>query len=104
MFSTLGIPTRSCDRSLGGDAAEGFFANHVGNIRKGIFGPLDIGLDHLHFIQIFHEPLGARIVYNHALPACSEGNLAPLAARASVELHIDEATLAVYRAPVADRF
>src|SRR5271154_5244461 len=98
MFRTLGIPTRSCERSLGGDAAEGFFANHVGNIRKGIFGPLDIGLDHLHFIQIFHKPFGARIIYDDAPPACSEGNLAPLAAGASVELDVDEAALAVYRA------
>src|SRR5580692_4766437 len=91
IFRTLGMPTRSCERSLGGDATEGFFANQVGNIRKGIFRPLDFGLDDFHFVQIFHESFGTRIINNHALPASAQGNFAPLAALASVQFDIDEA-------------
>ena len=82
--------------------AERFFANHVGNIRIGIFGPLDFGLDDFHFVQVFDESFRTRIIYNYSFPAGAKGNLAPLTSVASVQLHVDEAALAVYRAPMAN--
>src|ERR1039458_8266089 len=49
--------TRIPDRSLGGsgDAAEGFFANHVCNVGKRIFRLLDTSLDRFHFVQVFRS-------------------------------------------------
>src|ERR1039457_3716183 len=105
MFSTLGMPTRIADRSLGGsgDAAEGFFANHVRNVGIGIFRFLDSSLDHFHFVQVFDQSLGAGVIHNHAFPALRNRNLAPLAAISPGQLHVDKAALARHRAPVANR-
>src|ERR1700693_2049511 len=105
MFRTLGIPTRIPERSLGGDgiAAEAFLPNHVCNIGKGILGFLYSGLDHFHFVQVFHQTLGARVIHNDALPAHRKRNLAPLAALATGQRHVDETALAIDRAPVANR-
>src|SRR6202162_5323084 len=104
MFRTLGIPTRIPERSLGGDgiAAEAFLPNHVCNIGKGILGFLDSGLDHFNFVKIFHEPLGKRSIYDDALPSEGQRNLAPLAAHAAGQRHVDETALAIYGTPVAD--
>src|SRR5450759_5049801 len=106
MFSTLGMPTRIADRSLGGsgDAAEGFFANHVRNVGKGIFRFLDSSLDHFHFVQVFDQSLGAGVIHNDALPALGKRNLAPLAPLAPGQLHVDKASLAIHGAPVAHGF
>src|ERR1700692_3998930 len=106
MFRTLGIPTRIPERSLGGDgiAAEAFLPNHVCNVWKGILGFLYSGLDHFHFVQIFHESLGTRIVDDDALPAEGQRNLAPLPAAPARQLHVDETALAIDRAPVANGF
>src|SRR5262249_51197901 len=104
-FSTLGIPTRSCDRSLGGRgvSAEGFFSNHVCNVWKGILIFLDSSLDHFHFVHVFHEPFGTRIVHNDAFPPLGNRHLTPFTSCAADQCHIDKAALACYRAPVADR-
>src|SRR5579862_7756806 len=102
MFRTLGIPTRTPERSLGGDggvAAEAFLPNHVCNIWKGMLGFLDPGLDYFHLVQIFDQPLGARIVDDHALPADRQRNFAPLAALAAGQFHVNETALAIHRAP-----
>src|ERR1019366_898835 len=101
-FSTLGIPTRMPDRSLGGsgDAAEGLFANHVCNIGKGIFRLLDPSLDRFHFVQVFDQALEAGVIHNDALPALGKRDLAPLAPVAPGQLHVDKASLAVYSALV----
>src|SRR3970040_1797618 len=80
MLSTLGMPTRSVERSLGGGATEGFFANHVGNVRIGIFGLLDPGLDGFHFVDVFDQAFGAGVVADDAPPAGLERDFAPLAA------------------------
>src|SRR5665213_4599562 len=106
IFRTLGIPTRIPERSLGGggNSAEAFLANHVCNVGKRILGFLDSGLDHFHFIQILDESLGTRVVDDHSLPSQSNGNLAPLAALAAGQSHVNEAALAIHRAPVAYRF
>src|ERR1700722_3115188 len=101
-FRTFGIPTRTFERSLGGDAAERFFADQIGNVGKRILGLLHLGLDDLHLVQIFYQSLGAGVVNDHALPAFFQRNLAPLAALAAFEFHIDETALGSYRAPVAD--
>src|ERR1700722_9749719 len=106
MFRTLGIPTRTAERSLGGDgiAAESFLPNHVCNVGIRILGLLDSGLDYFHFVQIFHEALGAGVVDDHALPAKGNGHLAPLASLAARQRHINKAALAIHRAPVANCF
>src|SRR5580700_6763348 len=106
MFRTLGIPTRTRERSLGGGghSAEAFFANHVGNVGKRILGFLDSSLDHFHFVQIFDQPFGARIVYDDALPSEGQWNFAPLPAHPTGQLDVDETALAIYRAPGAHRF
>src|SRR5665213_1970173 len=103
MFRTFGMPTRTPERSLGGSgvSAESFLPNHVCNVGKRILGFLDSSLDHFHFIQIFDEALGARVVDDDPLPTEGDGNLAPLAALAAGQRHVDEAALAVDRAPVA---
>src|SRR5207302_10513051 len=103
MLSTLGMPTRSCERSLGWRLvpAEAFLANHVCNVGKRILRLLDSGLDNLHFVQVFHEPLRTRIVHDDALPARREWNLAPCPSLALEQFHVNEAALAVHRAPVA---
>src|SRR5579862_2740332 len=105
-FRTLGIPTRTPERSLGGDgiSAEAFLPNHVCNIWKGILVFLDPGLDHFHFVQIFYESLGARIVDDDPLPSEGQRNLAPFAALPAGQRHVDETALAIYRTPVADGF
>src|SRR5215469_13947498 len=105
-FRTLGMPTRTVERSLGGGGgpAESFFPNQVCNIWKGIFGLFDFGLDDLHLVQVFDESLGAGVVHDHALPAERERHLAPGAALATGQRDVDKAALAIYRAPVADGF
>src|SRR5215475_2172198 len=106
MLSTLGMPTRSRERSLTltgvSVAAESFFANHVGNIRESILGFLDSSFDHFHFIEVFDQPLGAGIVDNHPLPSGRKRDLAPWPAFAFEQLHVNEAALAIHRAPVAN--
>src|SRR5215467_8384133 len=103
MLRTFGMPTRSCERSLTRTllvAAEPFFANHVGNIRIGIFGFLDSRFDDFHFVQVFDQPLRAGVVDDDALPAVRERNLAPRPTLAFEQLNVDEAALAIDRAPV----
>src|SRR5262250_1473444 len=97
MLRTFGMPTRSWERSLTRTilvAAEPFFANHVGNIRIGIFCFLDSRFDDFHFVQVFDQPFGAGVVDDDALPAGSQGNLAPWTAFAFGQLDVDEAALA----------
>src|SRR5206468_757483 len=103
MLSTLGMPTRSCERSLRWPlvAAEAFLPNHVCNIGKCILRLLDSGLDNLHFVQVFDEPLRTRIVHDDTLPARRQWNLAPCPSLALEQCHVNEAALAVHRAPVA---
>src|SRR5215469_165638 len=96
ILRTFGMPTRSCERSLTRPllvAAEPFFANHVGNIRIGIFCFLDSRLDDFHFVQIFDQPFRAGVVHDDALPARPERNLAPRTSFAFEQLNIDEAAL-----------
>src|SRR5215469_4757247 len=106
MLSTLGMPTRSWERSLTltgvSVAAEAFFANHVGNIRESILGLLDSSFDHFHFTQIFHQALGAGVVDDHPLPSGNQRDLAPRPPFAFDEFHVNEAALAIHRAPVAN--
>src|SRR4029077_10809322 len=83
MFSTFGIPTRSCERSLTRDATEGFFANQVGNVGKRIFCLLDSGFDDFHFVELLHAPLRAEVVNNHPLPSLAERPFAPLTSLAT---------------------
>src|SRR3954469_3601261 len=105
MLSTLGMPTRSVERSLRFAlvAAEAFLPNHVGNVGKSMLRLLDSGLDDLHFVQIFHQPLRTRIIYDHPLPARAQRNLAPRTSLALKQCHINKTALAVDRTPVANR-
>src|SRR5215469_17840387 len=107
MLRTFGMPTRIWERSFAGlraplVAAEGFFANQVGNIRVGILGPLDSSLNDLHFVQVFHQPFRARVVDDDALPTWSQRNLAPRTSFPFGQLDVNKAALAVHRTPVAD--
>src|SRR5271157_1737865 len=102
MLRTFGMPTRICERSLGADATEGFFANQVGNIRKFIFVLFHSGFYGAHFVGVFHKALGAGVVDDDALPTLRERDFAPLAALAAGELDVNEAALAIHRAPVTD--
>src|SRR5512138_3571544 len=100
-FSTFGMPTRSFERSLPGEAAEGFLANHVRNVREGILGLLDPGLDGLHLLEVLDEPLRAGVVHDDPLPARPHRHLAPRPSLAALQRDVDEAPLAAHRAPVA---
>src|SRR5580704_190756 len=115
MLRTLGIPTRSWERSLFlflssflpfplalGVAAEGFCPNQVCNIWIGIFGLLNSGLDYFHLVQIFDQPFGAGVVDDDAFPALGKGDFAPFAALAAEQFDVDEAALASYGTPVTD--
>src|SRR5271165_6192490 len=103
MFSTFGIPTRTCERSLGGDATKRFFADQIGNVGKRIFGFLYPNLDDFHFVQIFHQSLGAGVVHDHPLPTLLQWDFAPLPAFSTLQFHVDEAALARYGTPMTHR-
>src|SRR5215469_2080081 len=102
MFSTLGIPTRSCERSLARGAAECFFANQVCNIGIGMFCLFYSGLDDLHLIQILDQPLRAGVIDDHALPPLGKRDFAPLASGPADQLHVNKTALTIYWAPVTD--
>src|SRR5882672_1757878 len=104
---TRGMPTRSSARGFdsgsGEDfgAAEGGFANHFRSIWVCIPGALHIFLYDPHFVGVFQQSLRTGVAADDALPAGAERNLAPRAALAIRQTHVDERALAAHGAPGA---
>ena len=84
-------------------AAEGGFANHFSSVGVGIPGALHIFLHDPHLVGVFQQSLRTGVAADHALPAGAERHLAPRAALAFRQAHIDERALAAHRAPGARR-
>src|SRR5689334_23361280 len=97
------MPTRSLLRDGGGaDPAERVLANHLGNVRVLTLDLLELRLDHPHLVDVLDEALRARVAADHALVALGQLQLAPRAALAARQRHVDERARAVDRAPLAD--
>src|SRR5205807_4601370 len=97
------MPTRSLSRDGGAGAAEAVLANHLGNVRVLTLDLLEPGLHDTHLVDILDEALGTRVATDDTLVALRQRQLAPRAALAARELHVDERASAVDRAPLADR-
>src|SRR5215510_2537478 len=107
-LSTRGMPTRRRSRGFAGGsgvggAAEGCRANHFSSVWVGILHGLKVLLHHEHLVDVLEQSLRAGIAADHALPAGGERYLAPRAAFAVGQAHVDERSLAVDRAPLARR-
>src|SRR5437016_5480656 len=101
MFRTRGTPTLSSARD-GRGSAEGVLANHLGNVRVVTLDLLELPFHDAHLVHVFHEPLGAGVAADHALPALGDGHLRPWTTLGPGKLHVDERARAVDGAPLAD--
>src|SRR5574341_2012285 len=97
------MPTRSSERFFDPLGPEGVLSNHLSSVWVGILDRLHALLHDPHLVRVLEQPLGARVAADHALPARLERHLAPLAALAVGQAHVDEGALAVDRAPLARR-
>src|SRR2546430_15037237 len=98
------MPIRSLFRDGGGaDPAEPVLPNHFGNVRVLTLDLLELGLHHPHLVDVLDEALGTRVAADDALVALRQLQLAPRAALAAGERHVDEGAGAVDRTPLADR-
>src|SRR5438128_6801689 len=107
MLRTRGMPTRSLlragdDSGFGPAPAERVLPNHVGNVRILTLDLLELRLHHAHLVGVFHQPLGAGIAADDALPPGGQRHLAPGPPLRPGELDVDEGARAVDRAPLAD--
>src|SRR5450432_477032 len=92
ILSTLGMPRRNSDRGF--DRPEGFGANHLSDVRIGMFDFLNPGFHHPHFADILDEPLGTGIAADNALEALPDRDLAPWPPLGFGERHVDERSFA----------
>src|SRR5581483_7152964 len=76
-LSVRGMPMRSSVRDF--SLPEGVCANQVGHVRKDIFGFLQLGFHHAHFVDVLEQALRAGVAADDALPAFGERHLAPRA-------------------------
>jgi hypothetical protein len=64
---------------------------------------LHLFFDHLDFIHIFDQTLGAGVIGNDPFPAFLKGYFAPGSPSAARNLYVNKSSLAIYRAPFTDR-
>src|SRR5439155_17736179 len=65
------------DSGFGPAPAERVLPNHVGNVRILTLDLLELRFHHAHLVGVFHQPLGAGVAADDALPPRRQRHLAP---------------------------